>query len=581
MSVATEITRLQTAKANLKTSIEAKGVTVSSSALLDAYPALVDAIPTGEKGYTEWPSALPTHEQMIQAAEEWRESIQEPSSNYLEYVIFKGNQIDDLYIINHNSSPITAYVYFNDTQTTESLTIPASSHAYFQLSNHTWADVNPYHWIFFTSPYTIKGLRNWNFFFCGDKQSNTSKHDLFNVDENGNVFAPPGRADLVSISTQLCDYSTWGDEFGKAGWKAPSKLPKLYRFSNVSGSYVSSETIKEIYMESGIIPTQNCTIAKPYAISKISADYWPLSSGTFNSFYNLRELDCSLTLIGTSLYQAFYSCNSLKNIPWPDTSSVTDMGYMFGNAKISDSSIFTGLDTSGATNMSYMFYNCWMREFPTLDYSSATNLNSIFREVRYATGDCTINAPNCTDLSNAVSYGNFVESIHINAPKCTLLNSAFSYCSGATVIDISSATTAKVTNFNSCFNGCSKITSLNAMNTSNVNVTNGYNNMFNNCTSLTTLGTEQVTDANGNTVNSWIFNYSVDLGYSPLNLASIKHVMENLKSGVSSQTFKLSKTSKQYLEAEPATDGTSANLYEQLVAEATTKGWTVSVNNSY
>ena len=47
MSVATEITRLQTAKANLKTSIEAKGVTVSSSALLDAYPALVDAIPTG------------------------------------------------------------------------------------------------------------------------------------------------------------------------------------------------------------------------------------------------------------------------------------------------------------------------------------------------------------------------------------------------------------------------------------------------------------------------------------------------------------------------------------------------------
>lgn len=47
MSIATEITRLQGAKADLKTAIEGKGVTVSSSAKLDAYPALVDAISGG------------------------------------------------------------------------------------------------------------------------------------------------------------------------------------------------------------------------------------------------------------------------------------------------------------------------------------------------------------------------------------------------------------------------------------------------------------------------------------------------------------------------------------------------------
>lgn len=47
MSIATEITRLQGAKAGLKSAIEAKGVTVSSSALLDAYPALVTSIPSG------------------------------------------------------------------------------------------------------------------------------------------------------------------------------------------------------------------------------------------------------------------------------------------------------------------------------------------------------------------------------------------------------------------------------------------------------------------------------------------------------------------------------------------------------
>lgn len=47
MSVASEITRLQTAKADLKTAIEGKGVTVASSAKLDAYPALVESISGG------------------------------------------------------------------------------------------------------------------------------------------------------------------------------------------------------------------------------------------------------------------------------------------------------------------------------------------------------------------------------------------------------------------------------------------------------------------------------------------------------------------------------------------------------
>jgi len=47
MSVATELQRIIDAKADLKTAIEAKGVTVSSSALIDDYADYVDAIPSG------------------------------------------------------------------------------------------------------------------------------------------------------------------------------------------------------------------------------------------------------------------------------------------------------------------------------------------------------------------------------------------------------------------------------------------------------------------------------------------------------------------------------------------------------
>lgn len=47
MSIATEITRLQTAKADIKTAIEAKGVTVPSTATLDTYDTYVSQISGG------------------------------------------------------------------------------------------------------------------------------------------------------------------------------------------------------------------------------------------------------------------------------------------------------------------------------------------------------------------------------------------------------------------------------------------------------------------------------------------------------------------------------------------------------
>ena len=47
MAISDAISRLQSAKSALKTSIEGKGVTVSSSAKLEDYPALVDSIQAG------------------------------------------------------------------------------------------------------------------------------------------------------------------------------------------------------------------------------------------------------------------------------------------------------------------------------------------------------------------------------------------------------------------------------------------------------------------------------------------------------------------------------------------------------
>lgn len=50
MSIASEITRLQTAKENIKFSIENKGVTVPSNASIDTYYDYIDQIPSGGAG---------------------------------------------------------------------------------------------------------------------------------------------------------------------------------------------------------------------------------------------------------------------------------------------------------------------------------------------------------------------------------------------------------------------------------------------------------------------------------------------------------------------------------------------------
>lgn len=68
MSIATEIARLQQAKADIKTAIQAKGVSVPSSAKLDTYGTYVGQIQQGSAPVLQTKSATPTTSaQTIQA----------------------------------------------------------------------------------------------------------------------------------------------------------------------------------------------------------------------------------------------------------------------------------------------------------------------------------------------------------------------------------------------------------------------------------------------------------------------------------------------------------------------------------
>lgn len=73
MSIQSEINRLRTAKTNLASAIESKGVDVSDTATLSDYPALVSAISVGSQNNPDWEQNDNTKDDYIKNRTHWKE----------------------------------------------------------------------------------------------------------------------------------------------------------------------------------------------------------------------------------------------------------------------------------------------------------------------------------------------------------------------------------------------------------------------------------------------------------------------------------------------------------------------------
>lgn len=94
MSIATEIQRLQTAKADLKTAIEAKGVAIDENATIDTYASKVDEIESGGglPDNMKWATAT-----SVVSVDDWSWVVGDTAEIYLPSVTSLEN------LIHHNS----------------------------------------------------------------------------------------------------------------------------------------------------------------------------------------------------------------------------------------------------------------------------------------------------------------------------------------------------------------------------------------------------------------------------------------------------------------------------------------------
>ena len=243
---------------------------------------------------------------------------------------------------------------------------------------------------------------------------------------------------------------------------------------------------------------------------------WVIPNTTDSTKYDLYIGADDITIVASAnsynLFGKYKNCTAINNLTMLDTSSVTDMDYMFSDCRSLPSLDVSNFNTSNVTNMSDMFSNCG--SLPSLDVSNFDTSN--VTDMGYMFSDCSslpsldvsnFNTSNVTDMSSMFFGCSSLTSLDVsnfNTSNVTNMRSMFSYCSSLPSLDVSNFNTSNVTDMSSMFYICSSLPSLAVSNFNTSNVTN-MNSMFSSCSSLPSLDV-----SNFNTSNVTNMSYMFD-----------------------------------------------------------------------
>lgn len=205
----------------------------------------------------------------------------------------------------------------------------------------------------------------------------------------------------------------------------------------------------------------------------------------------------------TNMNSFLYLCQSLITIPELDTSKVTDMSNMFGfcynlitipllsmNQVTTNSSMFrdcTSLrtvplfNTSSWTSFSYFFTGCFnLERVPLFNTSNVNNMGGMFSNCRSLK---TIPQFDTSKVNNMGSMFNGCHSLitipELNTPLLNNINAMFQDC--YSLLEIPLFSTTLVSNISTTFNGCRNLTNFPLFDFQNVTTADSA---FRNCFAL-------------------------------------------------------------------------------------------------
>lgn len=202
----------------------------------------------------------------------------------------------------------------------------------------------------------------------------------------------------------------------------------------------------------------------------------------FGGCSNLKSIPLLDTSSATSMSNMFNMCSNLKSIPLINTSSVTNMESMFNGCSSLQS--IPRLDTGLVTGMSNMFSNCRsLTTIPLLDTSSATNMQSMFEGCSNLESIPQLDTSLVMTMNSIFRSCSSLRSIsQIDTSTVTDMSRMFDQCSS--LQSIPQMNTSKVTNMTYMFSGCKSLTYIPQLDT--ISVTS-MNYMFQNCSNLQSI----------------------------------------------------------------------------------------------
>jgi len=462
MSIASEISRIQTAKADLKTAIENKGVTVPSSTKLDGYADLVDSIEQGGSGtvesndveFIDYDGTIvasysaaefanlaafpdnPDHTADGLVSQGWNWTLSEAKTYMADH---KGLIIGQMYTtddgatritINLTDNKSTFYLYFTQSKTngvtinwgdgspveTGSSTTITITHSY-TLAGTYIISLLPEDNCTLTIPYSP-----YNFTIMIGGRSSSTDNDrnsviAINIGKNvaaeNNPFGMLGRLRTITLSNNIGTCKFWRCTHLKALVLPPSITALPSNFAENCFSLV------KISLPNTITTFGSGAFRYCYALKKITIPNSVTSLGSEAIRDSLSLENVQLSNYADIPDFCFYNCRSLKEINIPN-SVVSINNYAFGDSSVTSVVIPDSVTSLGNS----VFANCYKLQELVIG-NGITNLGSGL--CYYCKSLRKIVIPdNITGAFNGIgSYCQSLENIILPSTITAIGNSAF------------------------------------------------------------------------------------------------------------------------------------------------------------
>jgi len=329
MTVASEISRLQTAKSSIKISIENKGVTVPSETKLDGYSQLIDTISSGEWAPDpNWPQNLST----------WT-----PSGG-IGFIMSNADYGKAGFIVDTDSANYT--VVINDGTTDISTTSYASG-----------------------AQCDVSMARGDGTTYYAVKITSTSNITRFRVAKPSSVAASQSRAPILYLYGNLSTLTTMESMLYATSGGATCYL--------LQAAYILSTT--------NVTNFNNAFFGCSNLISLCGTVFDATNASNINAlFSSCAKLKETPNIINTSnvtnMSSVFKACASMKTAPSLNTISCTVLNDLFAACAALETPPPT-INTSSNPIIYNMFAGCKMlKSLPSITWPNVTSYNSAISE---------------------------------------------------------------------------------------------------------------------------------------------------------------------------------------------------------